>query len=82
MIRKIVVGSDYTNGMCYTVGQRFGKNTIHAIKYSTKEEMKKIGCEPVECFAVYIKNQQNEITVWKQFFNINQANVEHFIDNF
>lgn len=55
MIRKISIGPDYKNAMHYHVGQTFGPVTIDTIR---KEA-------PLH-YAIYVRNDLNEISLWKE----------------
>lgn len=72
-IRKISVGPDYKGGaMHYIVGQRIlgDTNTIHLIKYDSDRDSIKI----------YIVNEKNEVTLWKEFNSTIPVSIEYNID--
>lgn len=72
-IRKISIGPDYKNGaMHYLIGQAIlgETNTIHLIKY---DEIKK-------SFKIYIINEKEEVTLWKEFTSTIPISIEYNIN--
>jgi len=59
MIRKISIGVDYKDAMHYTVGQSFGNMTIDTIQQINPQH-----------YEIWIKNRDNELSVWKQVVNM------------
>lgn len=59
MIRKISIGSDYKEGMHYTVGQPFNKITIDSIQKVNPDH-----------YEIWIKTDKNEIILWKEVVNM------------
>ena len=61
VLRKIVVGSDYKNGMAFIVGQSIINNTarIHSISFDTKQDEYQVN--------IYYNNKPDEIFCWKEF---------------
>lgn len=55
MIRKISIGVDYKDAMHYQAGQSFGGMTIDLIKQLSSEH-----------YQIWIKNENNEILLWKE----------------
>ena len=57
-IRKISIGSDYTNAMHYIVGQEVinGNYTIHLIDYNVE----------TGSYLIYVQNKE-EVYLWKEF---------------
>lgn len=55
MIRKISIGVDYKDAMHYTVGQRFGHQTIEAIR--------QVGPNHYE---IWVRTDYNEVILWKE----------------
>ena len=71
-IRKISVGPDYKNSaMHYIVGQPVlnDTNTIHLIKFDDERQSHKI----------YIINEKQEVTLWKEFTLAVPVSVEYNI---
>jgi len=72
-IRKISVGPDYKGGaMHYIVGQKVLNNSyeIYRIKKNTNNNS----------VEIYISNQKNEITLWKEFSHTIPISIEFNID--
>ena len=72
-IRKISIGPDYKNGaMHYLIGQSVlgDSNEIHLIKY---DEVKK-------SFKIYIINEKEEVTLWKEFTATVPISIEYNIN--
>jgi hypothetical protein len=59
MIRKISIGIDYKDAMHYTVGQSFGNMTIDTI----------LQVNP-NYYEIWVKNSDNELSVWKTIINM------------
>lgn len=72
-IRKISIGPDYKGGaMHYVVGQKVinETNEIHLIKYDDEKQSVKI----------YIINEKNEVTLWKEFNSTIPMSIEYNIN--
>lgn len=72
-IRKISIGPDYKGGaMHYIVGQKvLGNNyDIYCIKKNSK----------TNSVEVYINNEKNEVTLWKEFNHTMPISIEFNID--
>ena len=72
-IRKISIGPDYKGGaMHYIVGQKVvgDTNEIHCIKYDDKRQSVKI----------YVINDKNEVTLWKEFNSTIPMSIEYNIN--
>lgn len=72
-IRKISVGPDYKGGaMHYVIGQKVigDSNEIHLIKYDDENNSVKI----------YVINDKNEITLWKEFNSTIPMSIEYNIN--
>jgi hypothetical protein len=72
-IRKISVGPDYKNGaMHYIIGQPVlgDSNNIYLIKY---DDVKK-------SFKIYIINEKEEVTLWKEFTSTVPISIEYNIN--
>lgn len=72
-IRKISIGPDYKGGaMHYVVGQKVinDTNEIHLIKYDDEKQSVKI----------YIINEKNEVTLWKEFNSTIPMSIEYNIN--
>ena len=72
-IRKISIGPDYKNGaMHYIIGQPVlgDSNNIYLIKY---DDVKK-------SFKIYIINQKEEVTLWKEFTSTVPISIEYNIN--
>lgn len=59
MIRKISIGIDYKDAMHYTVGQSFGNMTIETILRTAPQ-----------FYQVWVKNKDNELSIWKEFDHV------------
>lgn len=59
MIRKLSIGADYKDAMHYTVGQSFGGMTINTIMKLNPNH-----------FEIWVVNQDNELSVWKEVINM------------
>jgi len=69
-IRKIAIGPDYKGGaMHYVVGQKVlgDSNEIHLIKHD----------QETNSIKVYIINEKNEITLWKEFNSTIPVSIEY-----
>lgn len=72
-IRKISIGPDYKGGaMHYIVGQKVvgDTNEIHCIRYDDKNQSVKI----------YVINDKNEVTLWKEFNSTIPMSIEYNIN--
>lgn len=72
-IRKISIGPDYKGGaMHYVIGQKVigDSNEIHLIKYDDANQSVKI----------YVINDKNEITLWKEFNSTIPMSIEYNIN--
>jgi hypothetical protein len=72
-IRKISIGPDYKGGaMHYVIGQKVigDSNEIHLIKYDDNNNSIKI----------YVINDKNEITLWKEFNSTIPMSIEYNIN--
>lgn len=72
-IRKIAIGPDYKNGaMHYVVGQKVlgDTNEIHLIRHDDKSQSVKI----------YIINDKQEVTLWKEFSSTVPISIEYNIN--
>lgn len=72
-IRKISIGPDYkSSAMHYLIGQPVlgESNEIHLIKY---DDVKK-------SFKIYIINQKEEVTLWKEFTSTVPVSIEYNIN--
>lgn len=72
-IRKISVGPDYKNGaMHYLIGQPVlgESNIIHLIKYDDNKKS----------FKIYIINEKEEVTLWKEFTSTIPISIEYNIN--
>jgi len=72
-IRKISIGTDYkNNSMHYIVGQKVlnDSHEIHLIKY--KKDQNSV--------LIYIINEKNEITLWKEFNPSVPVSIEYNIN--
>lgn len=72
-IRKISIGPDYKGGaMHYVVGQKVVNETheIHLIKYDDNKQSVKI----------YVINEKNEVTLWKEFNSTIPMSIEYNIN--
>ncbi len=72
-IRKISIGPDYKGGaMHYVVGQKVVNDTheIHLIKYDDDKQSVKI----------YVINEKNEVTLWKEFNSTIPISIEYNIN--
>jgi hypothetical protein len=72
-IRKISIGTDYkNNSMHYIVGQKVlgDSHEIHLIKYKKDENS----------ILIYIINEKNEITLWKEFNPSVPVSIEYNIN--
>lgn len=72
-IRKISIGPDYKGGaMHYIVGQKVvgDTNEIHCIMYDDKHQSVKI----------YVINDKNEVTLWKEFNSTIPMSIEYNIN--
>lgn len=59
MIRKISIGVDYKDAMHYTTGQSFGGMTIDTILKKNPQH-----------YEIWVKNSDNELSVWKEIINM------------
>lgn len=72
-IRKVAIGPDYKGGaMHYVVGQKVlgDTNEIHHIKHD----------EVTNSIKVYIINEKNEITLWKEFNSTIPVSIEYNVN--
>lgn len=72
-IRKVSVGPDYKGGaMHYIVGQKVLNDTqeIYLIQYDDKKQSIKI----------YIANEKDEVTLWKEFSNTVPVSIEYNVN--
>jgi hypothetical protein len=72
-IRKIAIGPDYKGGaMHYVVGQKVlgDSNEIHLI----------IQDDETNAIKVYIINEKNEITLWKEFNSTIPVSIEYNVN--
>ncbi len=71
-IRKISIGSDYKNAMHYVVGQKIigDSNEIHEINYNLEKES----------YRVFIMNEKQEVTLWKEFTSRVPISIEYNIE--
>ena len=72
-IRKVSIGPDYKGGaMHYVIGQKVigDSNEIHLIKYDDNNNSIKI----------YVINDKNEITLWKEFNSTIPMSIEYNIN--
>lgn len=72
-IRKISIGPDYKGGaMHYIVGQKVLGNSydIYCIRRNSK----------TNSIEVYINNEKNEVTLWKEFNHTIPISIEFNID--
>lgn len=72
-IRKISIGPDYKGGaMHYIVGQKVinDSHEIHLIKYDDSKHSVKI----------YVINEKNEVTLWKEFNSTIPMSIEYNIN--
>ncbi len=72
-IRKIAIGPDYKGGaMHYVVGQKVlgDSNEIHLIKHD----------QETNSIKVYIINEKNEITLWKEFNSTIPVSIEYNVN--
>lgn len=59
IIRKISVGVNYKDSMTYVVGQKAhdSEHVIHSMRYD----------QASKSIKVYVSNEKNEVTLWKEF---------------
>lgn len=72
-IRKIAIGPDYKGGaMHYVVGQKVlgDSNEIHLIKHD----------QETNSIKIYIINEKNEITLWKEFNSTIPVSIEYNVN--
>jgi hypothetical protein len=72
-IRKIAIGPDYKGGaMHYVVGQKVlgDTNEIHLIRHD----------QETNSIKVYIINEKNEITLWKEFNSTIPVSIEYNVN--
>lgn len=72
-IRKIAIGPDYKGGaMHYVVGQKVlgDSNEIHLIMQD----------QETSSIKVYIINEKNEITLWKEFNSTIPVSIEYNVN--
>jgi hypothetical protein len=72
-IRKVAIGPDYKSGaMHYVVGQKVlgDSNEIHLIKYDEERQSVKI----------YVINEKQEVTLWKEFSSTIPMSIEYNIN--
>jgi hypothetical protein len=72
-IRKIAIGPDYKGGaMHYVVGQKVlgDTNEIHLIKHD----------QETNSIKIYIINEKNEITLWKEFNSTIPVSIEYNVN--
>jgi hypothetical protein len=72
-IRKIAIGPDYKGGaMHYVVGQKVlgDSNEIHLIMQD----------QETNSIKVYIINEKNEITLWKEFNSTIPVSIEYNVN--
>jgi hypothetical protein len=72
-IRKIAIGPDYKGGaMHYVVGQKVlgDSNEIHLIMQD----------DETNSIKVYIINEKNEVTLWKEFNSTIPVSIEYNVN--
>jgi hypothetical protein len=72
-IRKIAIGPDYKGGaMHYVVGQKVlgDTNEIHLIRHD----------QETNSIKVYIINEKNEVTLWKEFNSTIPMSIEYNVN--
>lgn len=73
MIRKIVIGPDYKQGMSFTIGQSFGGVIVDTIRRMVGEN--------TTYYEIYVKDSSGAIMLWKVFENM-PVSIEMDISSF